>query len=46
MLDAELCDSRYDTFRCNRDLTVTGKMIGGGVMLLVRHELGAYQCNE
>lgn len=42
ILDGELCDTRYDVFRNDRDLAATGKATGGGVMILSRHSLGAW----
>lgn len=42
IFDSELCDtSKYDIFRCDRNLTATSKSTGGGVMICARRELGA-----
>lgn len=41
VLDSELCDARYDIFRCDRDLRLCSKSTGGGVMICIRRELGA-----
>lgn len=41
IFDAEVCDSRYDVFRCDRDPVATKKRTGGGVMMCVRRELCA-----
>ncbi|CAG9119353.1 unnamed protein product [Plutella xylostella] len=46
ILDSEICDSRYDVFRCDRDYNLTGKSTGGGVMLCVRREFGAFVRSE
>lgn len=46
ILDRELCDDRYDVFRMDRDLSATGKTIGGGVMICTRRELGALVRSE
>lgn len=42
IFDSEICDPRYDIFRYDRDCNLTQKSKGGGVMLCVRRELGAY----
>lgn len=39
--DSEFCDSRYDIFRCDRDLDSTNKVTGGGVMVCVLRDLCA-----
>lgn len=39
--DGELCDARYDVFRCDRDLRLCGKRSGGGVMISIRRDLSA-----
>lgn len=41
IFDSELSDGRYDIFRCDRDSRATGKQMGGGVMVCIRHELSA-----
>lgn len=41
ILDWELCDFRYDVFRCDRNLERTNKCTGGGVMLCARRSLCA-----
>lgn len=41
ILDSEVCDSRYDIFRCDWDLSATNKKTGGGVMIFVKHALRA-----
>ena len=41
VLDTEICDNRYDVFRYDRNLVLTGKRSGGGVVCLVRHDFGA-----
>lgn len=43
---AELCDARYDVFRCDRNLNATNKRTGGGVMICVRRELRACVCAD
>lgn len=46
VLDSEVCDARYDVFRCDRDLTLCGKGGGGGVMIGARRELRASRVDE
>lgn len=46
ILDGELCDARYDVFRCDRNLGLRGKSTGGGVMILARKELEVDVLNE
>lgn len=41
VFDTELCDGRYDVFRYDRDLLMSGKKSGGGVMLFCKRELRA-----
>lgn len=41
ILDGEVSDDRYDVFRYDRDLIVSGKKTGGGVMILVNRRLNA-----
>lgn len=43
---SEFCDCRYDVARQDRDLTLTGKSTGGGVMAMTRRRLGAVQRYE
>lgn len=45
IMNSEICDSRYDIFRCDRNLAMTHKSTGGGVMICVRSELGATLTN-
>lgn len=42
ILDGEVCDSRYDLFRLDRNYVLTNSTRGGGVMVLVRRELGGF----
>lgn len=42
ILDSELCDNRYVTFRLDRNLSETGKCTGGGILFFVRIEIDAY----
>lgn len=44
IFDREFCDDRYEVFRCDRDLKLTDKKTGGGVMILVCSELSAARC--
>ncbi|KAL4720883.1 hypothetical protein ACJJTC_002925 [Scirpophaga incertulas] len=37
----ELCDDRYDVFRCDRNDSTSGKKTGGGVMICTRQTLQA-----
>lgn len=46
ILDSELCDNRYTVFRQDRNLLLTNKKTGGGVMICARRELGAELCND
>lgn len=46
MYDRELCDSRYDVFRRDRDLLISNKSTGGGVMILVKTGLRAELCQH
>lgn len=46
ILDGEICDSRYEVFRCDRNLEVTGKRAGGGVVCCVRRELSAVSLSD
>lgn len=39
----ELCDSRYNTYRCDRSPNTSNKKIGGGVMICTRCELQAQE---
>lgn len=41
ILDSEICDNRYDVFRCDRDLAATSRATGGGVMVCALRELCA-----
>ncbi|CAH2089106.1 unnamed protein product [Euphydryas editha] len=41
IFDREIADDRYVVFRQDRNLTLANKKTGGGVMMLVRRELGA-----
>lgn len=45
IFDNEFCDSRYDAFRLDRDLSISSKSGGGGVMILVRGSLAAERCD-
>lgn len=38
---SEYFDTRYDVFRCDRNETITGHSVGGGVLVAVRRELCA-----
>lgn len=42
VLDGEVCDSRYDLFRLDRNYVLTNTTRGGGVMVLVRRELEGF----
>lgn len=42
ILDRELCDNRYVVFRVDRNLSATGKCMGGGIVIFVRTEMDAY----
>lgn len=46
IFDSELCDPRYEVFRSDRDSVVTGRSMGGGVMICVRRGLSAYYHHE
>lgn len=46
IFDSELCDDRYDVYRCDRNLQLTDKRTGGGVMICTRRELCAAVRNE
>lgn len=46
ILDTELCDRRYEVFRCDRDRHLTNKVTGGGVVLCARSELGVFVTNQ
>lgn len=46
ILDSEICDSRYDVFRFDRRLEMTGKTTGGGVAICFDQTLGAYTRDE
>lgn len=41
IFDSELCDGRYDVYRCDRNLNCSGKRSGGGVMVCIRKDLAA-----
>lgn len=46
ILDGEICDNRYEILRCDRNLDVTGKRTGGGVVCCVRRELCAVSLSD
>lgn len=41
ILNGELCDGRYDIFRCDRNQVATGMEKGGGVMVCTKRDLSA-----
>lgn len=41
ILDTTLCDSRYDIFRCDRNLIASVKKSGGKVMVCTRRDFDA-----
>lgn len=42
----ELCDDRYDVYRCDRNLNTSTKKSGGGVMICIKRSLRAQQRSD